>query len=482
MELKVVPASRAAKNRYELVVIGSGFGSSFFLVEALKRIQGRILVIEWGGYQSWDWQVKRGVNARMNHRDTFTNKTEKYWNFTVGFGGGTNCWFAQTPRLHPSDFSTKSLYGVADDWPVSYADLEPYYAEAEAIMAVSGDPDMAAMFPRSTAYPQPPHRPTAIDRIMKQKQPERHFVMPTARARVATDTRPACCSNARCNLCPIQAKFTALNGFEKVYTDPRVHVCLDSEVRSLDARGGVVNKAVFRQEGKDYRVAGDLFVLGANAIQSPAILLRSGMDSGNAGQGLHEQVGVNVEVFLEGLDNFDGSTITTGLNYSLYDGAFRKDHASCLIYFENRWSHGLRKEPGRWRETLPLVIVAEDIPAGHNRVTIQEDTGQATVTYQGESDYARRGIEVALEKLPGILEPLPVEAIHFRGNRSTEAHLQGTLKMGDSPDHSVVDAGQLHHQYRNLAVVGTPVFPSCACANPSLTAAALSLRAARRML
>lgn len=482
MKLNIIPAKLAAKNHYGLIIIGSGFGSSFFLAEALNKIQGNILVIEWGGYHSWDWQIKRRTNSSINPRKTFTTKTEKHWNFTVGFGGGTNCWFAQTPRLHPSDFKTRSLYGVADDWPITYEDLEPFYCEAEDIMSVSGDPGMEVMFPRSKPYPQPPHRPTAIDRIMKQRQPDRHFIMPTARARVPTRTRAACCSNAKCNLCPIHAKFTVLNGFGKVYSDPRVHVCLNSEVKYFETGEGVVNRVNFHNDGKDYSVTGEIFVLGANAIQSPAILLRSGINGGSVGKGLHEQVGVGVEVFLEGLNNFDGSTITTGLNYSLYDGGFRKDTASCLIYFENNWPYGLRKEPKRWRETLPLVIVAEDIPASRNRVTIQKGSGQATVTYLGESEYARKGIEMALNKLPGVLDPLPVEAIHFRGKRRTESHLQGTLKMGDSPGDSVVDSNQLHHKYRNLIVVGTSVFPSCSCANPSLTAAALSLRAARRIL
>src|SRR5690606_40908781 len=67
--------------------------------------------------------------------------------------------------------------------------------------------------------------------------------------------------------------------------------------------------------------------------------------------GLHEQVGANVEVFLDGLGNFDGSTITTGLNYALYDGEFRKDHSACLVYFENRWPYGLRPEPGDRKST-----------------------------------------------------------------------------------------------------------------------------------
>ncbi|MEZ9538485.1 hypothetical protein AB4160_09805 [Shewanella sp. 10N.286.51.B8] len=167
MNLNIVSAEQAAQQKYELIIIGSGFGASFFLLEALKKINGNILVLEWGDYHSWNWQLSQGKNSAVDPADTFKNTAEKEWNCTIGFGGGMNCWFAQTPRFHPADFKTASLYGVGNDWPISYDDLEPYYCDVESIMSVSGDPDMQSMFPRSKPYPQPPHRPTAIDRIMK---------------------------------------------------------------------------------------------------------------------------------------------------------------------------------------------------------------------------------------------------------------------------------------------------------------------------
>src|SRR5690606_18069205 len=43
----------------------------------------------------------------------------------IGLGGGTNCWFGQSPRLHPSDFALFTRYGVGRDWPVTYDELEP---------------------------------------------------------------------------------------------------------------------------------------------------------------------------------------------------------------------------------------------------------------------------------------------------------------------------------------------------------------------
>jgi choline dehydrogenase-like flavoprotein len=278
-------------------------------------------------------------------------------------------------------------------------------------------------------------------------------------------------------LCPVNAKFTFENGFAHLHEHPNVEIRTGCEVRRLDVANNVTRAAVYVQDGQEHIANGDLFVLGANAIHSPAILLRSGIDHPLTGVGIHEQAGYSVEILLDGLDNLDGGTITTALNYSLYDGAFRKDYAGALIYFDNRWPNGLRKEYGRWRQFAPLVVVVEDIPQDANRVTLDSDD-TPLVSHARISQYAERGIEQSLAALNQVLAPLPVEAIEFRGMRPTESHVQGSLRMGHDAATSVIDAKQLHHQVRNLAVVGSSVFPSGSCSNPSLTVAALSLRSA----
>jgi choline dehydrogenase-like flavoprotein len=95
------------------------------------------------------------------------------------------------------------------------------------------------------------------------------------------------------------------------------------------------------------------------------------------------------------------------------------------------------------------------------------------------SDYGLNGVKAALAKLPTVLRPLPVERIEVRQIDGIAVHLQGTLRMGFDASESVVDADQVHHNVRNLLVVGSSVFPSSGSAPPSLTVAAMSLRAAR---
>ena len=75
-------------------------------------------------------------------------------------GGSTILYTAHFPRLHPSDFRVRTLDGVADDWPIDYATLEPFFAENDRMMGVSGlagDP----------AYPpkQPPMPPLPLGKL-----------------------------------------------------------------------------------------------------------------------------------------------------------------------------------------------------------------------------------------------------------------------------------------------------------------------------
>jgi choline dehydrogenase-like flavoprotein len=275
----------------------------------------------------------------------------------------------------------------------------------------------------------------------------------------------------------VDAKFTFENGFANLRELPNVEIRTECEVTQLDHAGGVVRAAVYRKGGAEHRVTGDLFVLGANAIHSPAILLRSGIDHPLTGVGIHEQVGYWLEVLLDGVDSLDGGTLTTALNYSLYDGPFRKDHGGALIYFDNRWPYGLRKEYGRWRQIAPLVVVVEDLPQDSNRVVLDKD-GMPKVLHADVSDYAKRGVQESLKNLEKVLQPLPVERVDFKGMRDTESHIQGSLRMGTERASSVIDAKQVHHDVRNLVVVGSSVFPSGPNSNPSLSVAALSLRSA----
>lgn len=469
-------------NHFDYLIIGSGFGSLFFL-HKLKTLEpdAKVAVIEYGKRLDREWQISNKKNAeRPSKAFHDQHADQKPWNYTIGFGGGTNCWFGQAMRMIPSDFRMKSLYGVMEDWPFSYDELEPFYQEAEEVMLISGDDSMRKVSPRSKSFPLPPHRMSSVDQLMLKAYPNLHFPIATARAPVVTETRGRCCATATCNLCPMDAKFTAFNGFQHLMNDENVSFFYGSEVISIKHQNGKATGVVASdQSGIKHDFSADVIVLGANAIQSPAILLRSGLDHPMTGIGVCEQHGAEYEILLRGLKNFDGGTITTSLNYGLYDGPHRADKGASLLFFENRMKFGVRPEYGRWQEYLPLIINVEDEPQQSNGVRITSQ-GKAFVEHAGVSRYAHEGLDYAEKMLPEILSPLPVEKITRRGIRATESHIQCSLRSGTSASSSVLNPDSVHHDVKNLIVVGSATFTTCPPANPSLTVAATAMRAAQR--
>ncbi len=470
------------RQKYDLIVVGTSFASSFFLHRYLD--QGpkdvSILVLEKGRPDSLRWQLDH-LRWSSFEGATITNRTpEKPWDFAIGFGGTSNAWWACTPRMLPSDFQLRTKYGVGRDWPITFEELEPYYEEVERIMAVSG-PAGPMPFPQKQPYPQPPHLVSDPDKILQEAYPGLYVVQPTARARVKVGERAPCCSNGTCDICPIDSKFSVPNAMAQLYEDPRVTPELGASAETVELAGDVATGVRYLKDGAVIDVKADLVVLGANAIFNPHILLRSGDEHPWLGRGLGEQVSRTVTVYLDGVDNYQGSTAITGHGYMLYDGPHRAERAACLIESYNIPS--LRAEHGRWRQKMKLKVIFEDLPQQANRVEVDaDDPRKAATTFEGISDYARRGLETLPEYLPEALSPLPVEEIEYGPVNPTESHILGATIMGDDPDTSVLDRHQIHHRYRNLLVLGAGSFPTHSPANPTPTLCALSLFTADHLL
>ena len=469
-------------DKFDLIVVGTGFASSFFLYEYLSRYQdARVLVLERGPWRSLDWQITHRENQWDNDH-SFVNRTpKKQWRFSLRVGGGSNCWWACTPRMMPEDFEIKTRYGVGQDWPVSYDDLEECYCQAEELMSVSG-PDDGTPYPRSRPYPQPPHRFNAVDRLLKKAFPDTFIVQPCARPREDTDNRAACCASGVCNLCPIDSKFTVINELPYLLENNQVTLVTGAVVQSVDIANHVATGVNYLKDGQMQRAGGDLVVLGANAIFNPHILLRSGLEHPLLGKRLTEQVSINVRVDLDGLDSLQGSTSITGHGYMLYPGAHRAERAAALM---ESWNlPRLRDARGKWRQIANMKFIYEDLPQDRNSIRVSDDVPEKPVVeFHGHSSYAQRGIDALAQHLPRILEPLPVENVVIaKKPNATESHIMGTTTMGTDPTSSVVDRYMVHHDIRNLIVPGTGCFPTAAPANPTLTLCALTLWSAKHLL
>ena len=470
-------------NAYDAVIVGSGFASSFFLHAYLQRMAptARILVLERGSQDDHAWQLKHRVNSSIDPAGTFDRAGDltKRWFFSLGFGGSSKCWWACTPRMLPNDFRMRTAYNVGRDWPLSYEELEGFYCDAEEIMQISGPED--GPFPRSRPYPQPPHHLTDPDRLLKARNPQHFFPMPTARARVATDTRGACCGNAVCGLCPVDAKFTVQNGIRADLG--RLAGNAAPERRSVSARdhGRHRDRRSLHAPGPGRAGKGKLGgSRGERDLQSlPSAQVRPQRIP--VGRRLHEQGAIDATVFLDGVDNFQGSTSITGHGYMLYDGPHRSKYAGCLM---ESWNQPFfRWERGRYRQILRLKFIFEDLPSSDNRVEISgNDPHKPVAFFSSRSDYLGAGIQALNDNMAKVLEGLPVERVQIWNRiHPTEAHILGTTVMGNDPADSVVDRHLVHHEVRNLLVLGGSVFPTGAPANPTLTLSALSLYAAANL-
>jgi choline dehydrogenase-like flavoprotein len=206
----------------DIAVAGTGFAASFFLHRLLQDLppDGSDLVFERGGHRDHWIRIEERHDPPEKPKDLFhsVGKAPKPWGFSTGFGGSSNCWAGNTPRMLPGDFEIGSRYGLGRDWPFGYDQIEAFYAEAERLMQISGS---GGPLPMSVTHSLPPHRLSDPDRLQQQAWPGQYFSMPTARASRSTARRPHFRANGVCTLCPIDAMFTVLNGMAQVYEDPR---------------------------------------------------------------------------------------------------------------------------------------------------------------------------------------------------------------------------------------------------------------------
>jgi choline dehydrogenase-like flavoprotein len=476
-------------SHYDVIIVGTGFASAFFLMRFLERgpPTARILVLERGNEDTKAWQLANRLHTSIDPDDLVENENPgKEWYTSPGFGGNSKCWMGGATRMMPGDFKLKSRYGVGMDWPISYDDLEAHYGVAEQVMLVSGPAD--SPMPRSRPAPLVPHRFSDPDALLKKHFPDGWYQMSTARASVATGKRGICCASGVCGLCPVDAKFTIQNGLADIYKDPRVTLRLRSEVQTVETAAGVARAVNYLHAGKQERDTADLIVLGASALFNPHILLRSGFSHPLIGRRLHEQMPVYATVDLTGVKCYNGSTVLTGLGYLFYEGDHRADHAACMIEtwsspFAYRPDGALRLERGRWNERLMLGFLFDDIPSDQNRVTVSaKNPSVAHVHFEDYSEYAKKAGDRIPQMIDKLAEALPIERLVSTSLGTTAAHIQGTVVMGDDPATSVVDRYLVHHEFRNLLVLGSSAYPTASPAYPTLTVSALSLWAADHLL
>ncbi len=434
-------------------------------------------------------------------------------------GGRTLMWARQSYRMSDYDFKCASHDGYGVDWPISYADLAPYYDRVERFIGVSGRSEGMAILPDGQFLP--PMKFTCGEEILKEAidgMGDRRMTI----GRCAVLTRPHE-GRAACHYCgPCHRGCLTGSYFSSpVSTLPAAErtgnmtLITDAMVRkvTLDQAGradGVLY--IDKTTGSEERLDASVVVLAASTLASTRILLLSGGEShpeglanssGVLGKYLMDHVfgvgasgelparaGATAEtasrpngVYVPRFRNLEtreddfirGYGYQGGENVTVWEQAYSQKG------FGADFKQGVR---GSTQSRLSLSSFAEMLPYEHNRCTLDPDLKDAwgvpvlhVDCVHGDNELAM--VRDSVEQAQIMLERAGCTDIRTDVEQNPPGfaiHEVGTARMGDDPKTSVLNEFQQAHDVRNLFVMDGASYPSIGCVNPTLTMMALTLR------
>lgn len=437
--------------------------------------------------------------------------------------GGTTWHFGSALwRLLPSEFKLNSTYGRGRDWPISYDELEKYYGLAEVELGVTGtdgqDESGAGGAPspaRASPFPMKQLPLTYMFKTLAEKLSVGGYHPiwePHGRASRPYNHRPICAGNNNCNpVCPIGAKYDGSMHCDIAESHGAV-IMPNSVVYKLedDEQGRIQALWFKRPDGSEQKVTAQIFVIAAHTIETPKLLLMSktkhspngiANSSDMVGRNLMDTTGISVTMKTRD-PMWPGQGPTELLVFNRRDGEFRRNAAQYKIKVRNtapvaQYTAQLLEEGVLGSEldrriqemtahTLAWAVDFEVLPNPNNRVTLSTKKFDALglpvpSLHYDLDDYWHAGTELAMQDLNNFTKLLDAEVIKTNMKFENRQHPSGTTIMGDDPQNSVVNRDCRAHDHPNLYIAGTSVMSASSCMNPTLTAAALSLRIAEKI-
>ncbi len=539
----MTPTSRPDK--VDAVVIGAG-ASGAAAAKVLTEGGLRVVALEkgpWRAKESFGGDELANVNRYnlwpdplLNPRTARTSpdeeaKVDLFCPVPQMVGGGTVHWQGWLPRFTENDFRLRSVAGelagtTLADWPITYAELEPYYDRVEWAFGVSGQ-SSANVFEsfRSRGYPCPPmpqSRYAQKFHLGCDRLGWNSFPTPQAALSRPFNGRPATVVSAFAQQHgdPTGTRSSALNVFvpEAVATG-RYDLRPGSYVRELTLGGrGRITGAVYEDaEGRVTEQQADVFVLACGAVETARLLLLS--TSGRFPHGLAngtDLVGRNVTFheYSAAVGTFDdpvyawaGGGYVSASSFQFYEhdpsrGFVSGGHIAAAgvgIPLPINW--GL---PGRptwgaeakqvdrdyFSNSMAVAMVLHDMPQHDNRVDLDESVVDAwglpvaRITLSPHENDLAMG-RFLVDRCGEILQAAGANQVdqvypdRVTGNCS---HQHGTTRMGDDPETSVLDRNCRAHEVDNLFVVDGSPFPTATGANPTLTIMANAWRVAAHIV
>lgn len=421
----------------------------------------------------------------------------------TGVGGSTLRWGAHFPRMRPADFQARSLDGVAEDWPITYRDLEPFYDRVDEISGVAGLHGDPANPPRRAARqtplplgPGPTRLAAAFDRLGWHWWPSDAAVLTEARP---AEGREACNFCGPCGVgCPRHARASA----DTAWWPRALAAGAELRTRARVLRIGP-GRVTYVRDGERREQRARAVVLAASGLGTPRLLLASGLGGQATGRYLmHHPTAVITGLFAERLDGHKGPfACALSCQEFIEDDARR----GCRRGYQMQALRGggpVQTALGGYMARLPwgrahhaafaatfghsvsLTVTGEDLPEPDNRVTLDPEVTDSDglpaprLHYRLASN-ARAMLDHGIARASEALRE--AGALRVMVNPLVAAagfHFLGTTRMGSDPRTSVVDEACRLHDAEDIVVVDGGTFVTAGAVNPTPTIQAIALRAA----
>jgi choline dehydrogenase-like flavoprotein len=496
--------------RYDVIIIGTGAGGGT-LAAKLAPTGKKILILERGDFvprEKENWMSKAVfLDNRYHTHEKWRDKDGREFspgtNYNVG--GNTKFFGAALFRMRETDFQeVKHGGGISPAWPIDYADMAPYYLEAENLYSVHGnrgeDPTEP---PESNPYPWPgvSHEPR-IQELHDDWAKLGYHPFHTPLGILLNEKNRHASRCIRCNTCDgypclVDAKSDAqVCCIDEAVKHPNVTLIVNALVTKLetDPTGKTITGVVTQNQ----TFSADIVVVACGAINSAALLLRSandkhpqGLANGSDMVGRHYMAHNNSTILaISRTPNLTRYQKTLALNdfYLRTDdwdfplghiSMVGKTDADVLKAGAPKFAPHLALDELA-RHSIDFWLTSEDLPDPRNRVVLGKD-GTIEVHYTPNNEEAHQRLTA---KLKGLMHASGIED-HMAHNDfylgkeipvAGVAHQNGTCRFGTDPASSVLDVNCKAHELDNLYVVDGSFFVSSSAINPALTIMANALR------